>query len=101
MQQLRGKIEGPFSVEEDSSLQGMITGGTLVRQGVLFHLHGTIVGDLTVEDGARAIVHGTVNGTIHNYGDVTIYGTIDALANRGPASRSVVDERAIIRNSKQ
>ena len=49
MRQLQGKIEGPFSVEEDSALHGMITVGATVRKGVVFHVHGMITGDLTVE----------------------------------------------------
>ncbi len=100
MRQLQGKIEGPFSVEEDSTLHGMITVGATVRKGVVFHVHGMITGDLTVEDGAEAIVHGMVNGTIWNYGQVVIYGTIDALADGGPGARSVIDKEAVIRNGR-
>ena len=75
----------------------MITVGALVQKGVVFHIHGMITGDLTVEDGAQAVVHGMVNGIVRNYGAVVIYGTIDALADLGPSSRSTVDERAVIR----
>lgn len=98
MRQLQGKIEGPFSVEEDAALHGMITTGAIVRKGVVFHIHGMITGDLTVESGAEAIVHGMVNSTIWNHGQVVIYGAIDALVNSGPESFSVVERGALIRN---
>ena len=100
MRKLQGKIEGPFSVEEDSTLHGMITVGAVVRKGVMFHVHGMITGDLTVESGAEAIVRGTVNGTIWNSGQVVVYGTIDALVDNAPESRSVVDRGALIRNGR-
>ncbi len=98
MRQIQGTIEGPFSVEEDSALHGIITVGAIVREGVTFHVHGMITGDLTVEAGAKAVVHGMVNGTILNCGQVVIYGSIDALVDSGPQSRSVVDPEALIRN---
>ena len=101
MRDLQGKIDGPFSVDEDSALRGMITVEAIVRRGVVFHIHGMITGDLTIEDGASAIVHGMVNGTVRNYGQVVIYGKIDALADLGPNSRSRVEEQAIIGNSRR
>ena len=98
MRQLQGKTEGPVSIEEDTSLHGMITIGATVRKGVVFTVHGMITGDLTVENGAEAIVHGMVNGTIWNSGQAVIFGTIDALVDSGPEARSVIDKRAFIRN---
>ena len=96
MRELQGKIDGPFSINEDSTLRGMITVEAIVRRGVVFHVHGMITGDLTIEDGASAIVHGMVNGTVRNYGAVVIYGKIDALTDLGPNSRSRIEEQAIV-----
>jgi hypothetical protein len=98
MKQLQGKTEGPVSIEEDTTLHGIITIGATVRKGAVFKIHGMITGDLTVEDGAEAIVHGMVNGTILNSGQVVIFGTADALVDSGPEARSVIDKRAFIRN---
>jgi len=56
MKAVHEKIEGPFAIEEDIALYGMITGDATLRRGVRFILHGTIAGNLTIERGARAIV---------------------------------------------
>ena len=68
MKAVHDKIEGPFAIEEDLALYGMVTGGATLRRGVKLILHGTIAGDLTLEPGARAIIHGTVAGRICNEG---------------------------------
>jgi cytoskeletal protein CcmA (bactofilin family) len=101
MRELQGKIDGPFSVDEDSILRGMITVEAIVRRGVVLQVHGMITGDLTIEDGASAVVHGMVNGTVRNYGEVLIYGKIDALVDLGSNSRSRVDDQAIIGNPRR
>jgi cytoskeletal protein CcmA (bactofilin family) len=102
MREFHGKIEGPFSIEEDLTLHGMITAGATVQSGVVLHLHGTITGDLTVERGGQAIIHGTVNGTVfNNGGDVSILGTVDDVADLSTESRTLIDSGALIRKRQQ
>ncbi len=79
------------------AVHGMVTIGATVRSGAVLELHGMITGDVTVERGGQAIVHGMVNGTIWNHGQVTIYGTIDAVAECAPGCRTVIDPRAHIK----
>ena len=82
MKAVHEKIEGPFAIEEDIALYGMIAGDATLRRGVRFILHGTIAGNLTIERGARAIVHGTVAGRIYNEGGrVELFGIADAVTN--------------------
>ena len=74
-----GKIEGPFTVDRDLTIHGMVTS------------------DLVVEPGAHATVHGTVNGTVINQGGhVQIHGMVGAVADTSPSSRTVIAHEAVI-----
>jgi cytoskeletal protein CcmA (bactofilin family) len=91
-------IEGLLSVEEDVSFSGLITGGAMVRSGVVLELHGMVLGDLTVERGGEAIIHGTVRGTVLNEGGwVSIFGTVDSVLDLSAESRTLIDAAALIR----
>src|SRR3546814_1111566 len=82
MRAVHDKIEGPFAIEENIALYGMVAGDATLHRGIRFILHGTITGNLTIETGARAIIHGTVAGRIYNEGGrVEIFGIADAVAN--------------------
>ena len=101
MRKLDGKIEGPFSIDEDLAMHGMITVSALVRSGVKFILHGMITGDLTVEPGARVIIHGAVNGVVINDGGrVEIFGIVDAVVDRSPQAVTVIDPAAQIKGQQ-
>ena len=54
MKAVHDKIEGPFAIEEDLALYGMVIGSATLRSGIKLILHGTIAGDLILEPGARA-----------------------------------------------
>ena len=98
MRQLYGKIEGPFLIDKDLEMHGMITVSALVRGGVRFILLGMVTGDLTVERGACAIIHGTVNGVVINHGGhVEIFGAVDAVADRSPQAVTVIDPAARVK----
>lgn len=87
MEEERGKIEGPFVLDHDLELRGMVTDRLTVKSGVVLILRGMVTGDLIVEAGARADVHGMVNGTVFNEGgEVTIWGKVDRLAGPYPCS---------------
>jgi cytoskeletal protein CcmA (bactofilin family) len=96
-QQLHGKIEGPVLIDRDTELHGMITVGATVQNGVRFNCHGMITGDLTVEKGGEAIIHGSVNGSVWNHDRVTIYGTVDNVADSSPGCQTYIDPKALIR----
>src|SRR3546814_10429045 len=82
MRAVHDKIEGPFAIEENIALYGMVAGDATLHRGIRFILHGTITGNLTIETGARAIIHGTVAGRLYNEGGrVEIFGIADAVAN--------------------
>lgn len=93
-------VQGPFFVEEDVAVFGMITGATTVRSGVVLELHGMVNGDLTIEPGGEAVIHGTVNGTVWNSGSASIYGTINDVVNATPECRTVIDKGALIRKRR-
>src|SRR3546814_15965335 len=68
MRAVHDKIEGPFAIEENIALYGMVAGDATLHRGIRFILHGTITGNLTIETGARAIIHGTVAGRLYQEG---------------------------------
>ena len=101
MRKLDGKIEGPFCIEEDTAMHGMITVGAVVRGGVKLVLHGMVTGDLMVESNARVVIHGMVNGVVINDGGrVEIFGTVDAVADRSPDAITIIDPVAHVRGRR-
>ena len=109
MKAVHEKIEGPFAIEEDMALYGMVAGDATLHRGIRFILHGTIAGNLTIETGtiagnltietgARAIIHGTVAGRIYNEGGrVEIFGVADAVANGSRDAITIIDPAAHVR----
>lgn len=96
MQIIRDKIEGPFIIDRDMRVNGMITVEATVEAGSTLYLHGMVTGDLIVKPGATAIVHGMVNGTVRNEGgQVEIYGKADRVADTG-STRTHIDPKAAI-----
>lgn len=92
-----GKIEGPFTVDRDLTIHGMIAGHATVRSGCKLVLHGMVTSDLLVEPDAHATVHGKVNGTVINQGGlVEIHGMVGAVVDTLPSSRTVIAHGAVI-----
>ncbi|MEX3954417.1 hypothetical protein [Trinickia sp. EG282A] len=92
-----GKIEGPFTVDRDLTIHGMVAGRATVRPGCKLLLHGMATSDLVVEPGAHATVHGKVNGTVINEGGtVEIHGMVGAVADTAPSSRTVIAHGAVV-----
>ena len=102
MRAVHDTIEGPFAIQEDLAVYGLITQGATLCEGVKLILHGTIAGDLTVEPGSRAIIHGTVEGRIYNKGGrVEMFGMADAVdflivaCPGGPATKNMVNAEVL------
>lgn len=98
MDSVQGKIEGPFFIDRDLAVHGMITELATVRSGCTLVLHGMVTGDLVVEAGARATIHGMVNGTVMNDGGhVEIFGMVDSVCDRSPTALTVIAPNARVR----
>ncbi len=76
MQTFSEKIEGPFTLDSDLTLRGMIEGDATVPSGRTLVLHGMVSGDLHVEPEGSAIVNGVVGGSVRNRGRVEVAGCI-------------------------
>lgn len=101
MERVQGKIEGPFFVDRDLAVHGMITEHATVRAGFALALHGMVTGDLVVEAGARATIHGMVNGAvINNGGHVEIFGMVDSVRDRSPLAVTVIAPNARVRDQQ-
>lgn len=97
MRERNDKIDGPFTVTEDTAFHGMVTADATVRSQVTLKLHGMVVGDLLVEPHANAIVHGTVNGVVRNRGGtVAIHGTVGGISDEDASARTSVMPGALI-----
>jgi len=97
MRAVHDTIEGPFAIQEDLAVYGLITQGATLCEGIKLVLHGTIAGDLTVEPGSRAIIHGTVAGRIYNKGGrFEMFGMADAVENLSPDAATIIDAAAHI-----
>lgn len=92
-----GKIEGPFAIDRDLTIHGMVAGHATVRSGCRLVLNGMVTSDLIIEPGAHATVHGMVNGTVINQGGhVEIHGMVGAVADTAPSSRTVIAHGAVV-----
>ena len=90
------RLEGPVTIDESISMRGMITGHATISAGH-FILHGVVTGDLIVKAGARATIYGQVYGTVLNDGgQVEIEGSVGALADTSPLSRTLVSREAVV-----
>ena len=86
-----GTIEGDLRVEDDFTLQGMVTGDVTVGRGGHLELQGMVAGGLKVEDGATAVVRGMVAKDVLNAGHLTVYGmVIGRLDSTTGASTTIV-----------
>ena len=84
MERIDGKIEGPFVIDRDMQIYGMVTVAATVEPGCTLRLHGMVTGDLTVKPGGTAYVHGMVNGAVINEGgNVEVHGTVDRVVDTG------------------
>lgn len=98
MRAVHENIDGPFGIDEDLAVYGLVTVGATLRAGFKLILHGTIAGDLTIEPGARAIIHGTVAGRVRNEGGrAEIFGMVDAVEDLSPDAATVIDPAAHVR----
>lgn len=80
MKAVHEKIDGPFAIEEDIALYGMVAG------------------DVTLHRGIRFILHGTIAGRIYNEGGrVEIFGIADAVANGSRDAITIIDPAAHVR----
>src|SRR3546814_13052373 len=80
MRAVHDKIEGPFAIEENIALYGMVAGDATLHRGIRFILPGTTTGHLRIETGASATISGTVAGRRSHEGrSVEIYGIAVAV----------------------
>ncbi|SES07075.1 hypothetical protein [Sphingobium sp. YR768] len=95
MKAVHENLNGPFDIEEDIALYGVVTGSATLCRRTRLILHGTIAGDLKVEKGAHAILRGTVAGRIYNDGGkVELFGMADAISNSSRDAVTIIDPGA-------
>lgn len=96
MEVVRYKIEGDTVIQEDTRLQGMIVGSTLVSEDVLLELDGMIIGSLVLEKNSRVNIRGMVNGDVTNRGGyLAIYGMVVGKVIK-EAGKTIIDPKAVV-----
>ncbi|SGZ01868.1 polymer-forming cytoskeletal protein [Moritella viscosa] len=63
-----GRISGDLVVNENLTLNGIVTGNITVHTNITLVLNGMCLGELTLEPESNANSKGTVKGSIHNNG---------------------------------
>jgi len=87
MQEIRHKIEGPYRIEQDTILTGMVAGSLIIDGKAHLNLRGMVTGNLIAKAGSYIDIYGMVVGTVINEGaEITIHGMVGRIRN--------IDERA-------
>src|SRR4051812_18607681 len=76
MRKLEGRMSGPLTIREDTSLHGKVEGDVTIAPGVVLLMHGMIDGDLHIEAGATVELRGMVSGSSRNRGRLEVYGVV-------------------------
>ena len=77
MKLVKDTIESDTLIKENTHLQGMIIGTTIVLPKIVLNLNGMIVGNLILAKNSVVYHHGTVKGDIINKGGkIEIFGTV-------------------------
>jgi hypothetical protein len=77
---LLGTFSGPFFVDEDVELHGIVDGNAYVSPGGTLALYGRILGNLHVQSGGTVTIYGTVEGLVENAGgNVTVEGSVGGV----------------------
>lgn len=97
MRVINDKIENDTNIEEDTQLNGMIVGETIVAEGIQLDLNGMIVGNLIVGKSSTVHLFGTVVGdVVNNGGNLEVYGVVNGKIFRNAGNTSL-DTRAVVR----
>lgn len=71
-----GQHKGDLVVDGTLTVEGQVTGTTIVRAGGVLEAHGQLAGGLIIEPGGEATVHGQVARNVMNRGRLTLYGQV-------------------------
>ena len=116
MRKIRDKIEGPYLIDEDTVLAGMVTQTLTIDSGINFDLRGMVAGNLIVGTGSTVEIYGMVTGnlivragsivgiygmvigTVINEGaEITIYGTVGKITDHDENFRTQITSGAVVK----
>lgn len=85
-------------IDTDSVLKSIVTAKRVViTNAAKYRVYGILTGDVIVEKGCEFVLHGTMNGTVSNYGNCRIYGTVNGSISDLEKGSSVIDLNAVIK----
>ena len=88
-------------IQEDTRLNGMVSGAVNIVAGATLWLNGMIVGDVSVEKNARTYIYGMVSGDVINRGgDLEVYGVVNGrvLCMDG---KTLIDPNSVVRETER
>ena len=98
MQEIRNKIEGPYYIEQDTILKGMVTGNLIIDGGVHLDLRGMVTGNLIAKAGSYIDIYGRIVGTVINEGaEITIHGMVGGISNTDERVQTVIASGAVVK----
>ena len=98
MQEIRHKIEGPYHIEQDTILKGMVTGDLIIDDGVHLDLRGMVTGNLIAKAESYIDIHGMVVGTVINEGaEITIHGIVGGISNTDERAQTQIASSAVVK----
>ncbi|WP_019277229.1 polymer-forming cytoskeletal protein [Vibrio coralliilyticus] len=93
-----GMISGDLTVEEELTLNGMVTGNIVVLDEAKLILNGTCNGSLEIQNGSEVDISGVVQGDINNLGGILrINGVVQGDVS--DAGTTVVSEGAEVKGT--
>ncbi len=98
MRNIRDKIEGPYLIDEDTVLEGMVIQTLTIDSGINFELRGMVTGNLIVRAGSTVDIYGTVIGTVINEGaKITIHGMVGKITDHDENFRTQITSGAVVK----
>ena len=101
MQEIRHKIEGPYHIEQDTILKGMVTGNLIIDGGIHLDLRGMVTGNLIAKAGSYIDIRGMVVGTVINEGaEITIRGVVGGISNTDERAQTQIVSGAVVKEQR-
>lgn len=87
--------EEDIMVEEETTINAIITGNVIVKNNAVLQLYGTVTGDLVVEEGCKAYIFGSVGAKIINNGEIEVYGEVGDEV-KDTSGKAFISRKAVI-----
>lgn len=100
MLKIKDKILGPYHLQEDALITGMVVGDLIAEGGIQLDLRGMVTGNLIANVESNIEIYGMVVGTVINQGaEISIHGMVGNVDNNSERAKTTIAEGAVVRDS--